>query len=120
MSSTEAVHLFSNGTEFEIWEHNNCSRCVKEPTCDLLAALFTDGLAEGLYQGQVFPETAARLGYSEAEHGGMAAWPCKERRASGETAPPAQHEVARAGTPLLPGLDEVPEKPAEGRPSWTA
>lgn len=37
-----------------------------------------------------------------------------------ESPPPAQHEVKWAGTPLLPGLDEVPEKPAEGRPSWTA
>lgn len=34
-----------------------------------------------------------------------------ERR--GETAPPAQHEVKQAGTPMLPGLEDVAERPAE-------
>lgn len=44
-----------------------------------------------------------------------------EDERAGETAPPAQHEVKQAGTPLLPGLDQVPEKPADDRrPSWTA
>jgi hypothetical protein len=121
---SEGIHLFSNGTEFEIWEHNNCSRCVKEPTCDLLAALFTDGLAEGMYQGQVLPETAARLGYSEAEHGGRAGWLCKERQTH-DTQPPAEQQPepwpppAVEGEPVpLPGFD-VPERPAErgGYPS---
>jgi hypothetical protein len=27
---------FSNGSEWEIWEYNNCMKCVHEPRCALI------------------------------------------------------------------------------------
>lgn len=29
--------------------------------------------------------------------------------------PPAAHEVAKTGSPLLPGMEDVPERPADPR-----
>jgi hypothetical protein len=113
MSSTEAVHLFSNGFEFECWRARNCDRCIKEPTCDLYDALFSDGLQPGLYQGQVLPETAARLGYTD-EYEGVLGWPCLERRpgAPGDAIEetPAAREVRKAGGVMLPGFESVAVK----------
>jgi hypothetical protein len=110
----EGIHIFSNGFEFRCWEERNCARCVKGsgpdqlPTCDLLAALFTDGLLDGLYQGQVLPETADRLGYTD-EYLGVLGWPCKEREpgAPGQTPEPApaQREMVKAGAAQLPGFE---------------
>jgi hypothetical protein len=114
----EGIHLFSNGTEFDIWESRNCSRCIKEPTCDLLNKLFTDGLEDGLYQGQVLPETAARLGYSD-EYQGQYGWPCAERQAQADPPPPAAREMRKAGGVMLPGFDAVPTADT-GEKSWQA
>ncbi len=110
------IHVFSNGTEFDIWEHNNSSRCVKEPSCDILAALFMDGLEEGLYQGQVKPETAKRLGVPAD---GRERWWCLERQT--ETDEPTWPPPLIEGEPVqLPGFDQVDEKPAEQRRQpWT-
>lgn len=117
MSESRGIHLFSNGSEFECWEARNCARCVKESNCDLLSALFTDGLAEGLYQGQVTPETAARLGYTD-EYIGVLGWPCKERRADAEPPTPAAREMRKAGADMLPGFDVVPVRTVDrGYPS---
>lgn len=102
--SDQGVHLFSNGFEFECWTERNCDRCVRFPNCDLLAALFTDGLAEGMYQGQVTPETAERLGYTD-EYIGVLGWPCKERQAQDAPPAPAAVEMVKAGAEMLPGFD---------------
>ena len=52
------VHIFSNGTEWDMWEEGNCLKCRKHdssdvviwPTCEieseLTYALLSDGLIE--------------------------------------------------------------------------
>ncbi len=56
-----------------------------------------------MYQGQVFPETAERLGWSD-EYIGVLGWPCKEKRADNEPPTPAAVEMRNAGATLLPGF----------------
>lgn len=104
MAAEIGVHLFSNGTEFEWWQARNCQRCVRESSCNLYDALFTDGLLPGLYQGQVTSETAARLGYTDA-YLGVLGWPCAERQADAEPVAPAAVEMVMAGADMLPGFE---------------
>ena len=99
----ERVHIWSNGTEFMIWEENNCSRCVKAPTanwggaCDLNDAIAVACIDDGTFA----PEVATRLGYA----GEPRFW-CKEFQGRGKPEPkPAAREMADAGMPMLPGLE---------------
>lgn len=121
----EAIHLFSNGSEFDFWESGNCPGCVKRRTCDILDALFTDSITHDLPNGSVTPETAERIGYTHDRRNDLR-WTCKERQERSfepphEPAPsPAVREMRRAGAAMLPGLDQVPEKPAERGQPWTA
>jgi hypothetical protein len=112
---SEDIHLFSNGTEWDIWESRNCDRCVKQGACDLADAIFDDSIVHDLEHGDVLPETAARLGYSEAEHGGTVGWPCKERRADAEPTTTAATEMVKSGADMLPGFEDVAPKPADRR-----
>lgn len=99
---SEGIHLFSNGTEFEWWHEKNCGSCVKEPTCELYNALFTDSLTHGLPSGNVTAETAEALGY-RPEYLGVLDWPCKARQT--ETPQPSgAREMAEAGAAMLPGF----------------
>src|SRR5688572_19600475 len=101
----KGIHLFSNGTEWDIWEARNCRHCIKEPQCDLADAIFSDGVVTpGLYQGQVTPETAARLGYTD-ERVGILNSPCKERQADAAPPTPAATQMKIAGAQPLPGFD---------------
>ncbi len=108
--SGEGVHIFSNGWEYDCWSSRNCDRCVKEPSCDLIDALFTDSLVENLPNGSVKQETADRLGY-KPEYIGVLRWPCAEieQGLPGEqsVAPPkpAAHVMRDAGAMTLPGLE---------------
>lgn len=45
---------------------------------------------------------------------------CTVTDCSSDVAPPAQHEVRQAGAAMLPGLEMVPEKPAERGQPWKA
>ena len=112
--SEHGIHLFSNGSEFEAWRGRNCARCVKEPSCDLYNALFTDSLTHDIPNGNVTAETAERLGYTAACRG-VLGWPCNERQADDGGPKPAAHEVAQAGTDMLPGFDAVALKPDGAR-----
>lgn len=101
MPDTERVHIWSNGTEFMIWEDNNCDRCVKEPTCELVYG--PGGIGEAfLGDGLLAATVAARMG-----HTGSAEFFCRERQTEGPVLPkPAAQEMAEAGAAMLPGLDE--------------
>ena len=100
--AAERVRIWANGTEFEIWEHNNCDRCVKAPTmnwggcCDLNDAIALACVGDGT----VAPEIAARLGYA----GSPAFW-CREFQGRGAPAPAAR-AVNEVGTQLLPGFED--------------
>ena len=76
--TTQTVHIFSNGTEWDMWQEYNCARCAKFVYSDVIeeccAIEFSfsfggdtpDGISQAL---------ADRAGYSEA--GGFP-WRCKE------------------------------------------
>lgn len=111
---TEGIHLFSNGFEFDVWQGVNCNGCVKQPTCDLYDAIFTDPLTHGVPHGSVTQETAELLGYTSG-YLGVLRWPCKARQIQGhEHFPkPAAHEVSSAGGTMLPGMEDVAVRPDE-------
>lgn len=115
------IHLFSSGFEWDNWQARNCDRCIKNPTCELQDAIFSDELIHDIPNGSVTPETAEALGYSD-EYIGVLGWPCKERQTDAAPPTPAAVEMKKAGVAQLPGFDDVPERPADGdrRPSWTA
>jgi hypothetical protein len=71
---SDPVYIFSNGFEYECWDEANCSRCVKEPTCDLLRGGITDSFLTGTFT----QETADRMGYTPALSNTLG-WPCNER-----------------------------------------
>jgi hypothetical protein len=105
MADSERVHIWSNGTEFMIWEKNNCGRCVKATTedsdgcCDLDDAIGLACLGDGL----LAPEIATRLGYA-----GEPFFFCKEFQGRGKPEPkPAAREMRDAGATPLPGFDSV-------------
>lgn len=96
--SDERVHIWSNGTEFLIWDDNNCDRCIKRAVCDL-----SDAITEAYFgDGTFAPEIAARLGVPED---GRLEWWCKERRTEEQGPDPACVEMARMGAARLPGFD---------------
>lgn len=87
---------WSNGTEWEIWEHNNCSRCVKEPTCDLIGDAFL--------HGGLTTETAARMGWKD-EYDATRRWWCAELDVAQPPPKPAARVMEDAGAVRLPGFD---------------
>lgn len=116
---SKGIHLFSSGFEWDNFEARNCSKCVKEPTCDLILAMFGGGVINDLPVGSVTAEVAERLGWSD-EYIGVLGWPCKERQADAAPPTPAATAMKQAGASMLPGFD-VPARPAEeGRRPWTA
>jgi hypothetical protein len=87
---------WSNGTDWEIWEANNCDRCIKEPTCDLILAAFLNG---GLTA-----EMAERMGWKD-EYEITGRWFCAERETEPAPPKPAALEMAEAGAQQLPGFE---------------
>ncbi len=102
MSDTERVHIWSNGTEFDIWESNNCCKCIKRDAmttwgvCELRDAISMSMIEDCKFA----PEIAARLG-----HAGEPWFWCSERRTDEEGPKPAALEMAEAGALPLPGFE---------------
>lgn len=92
---------WSNGTDWEVWSSNNCDRCVKEPTCDLIGSFFLEG---GLTA-----ETAQRVGWTAA-YDIDRRWFCAERQTEPAPSKPAAREMADAGATMLPGFDPTPRE----------
>jgi hypothetical protein len=89
---------WSNGTEWLIWESNNCDRCVKQATCDLPSSAWLEG---GLTA-----ETAARMGWQD-EYQETGRWFCAERELPDAPPKPAALVMAEAGAQQLPGMEAV-------------
>jgi hypothetical protein len=113
MSESQRVRVFSNGDAYLNWLHNNCNRCVKRPDCPLEEALSSACVLDGT----ISPTIARRLGVPAD---GSERWWCNERQTEAAVPTPAAHEVRKAGASMLPGMDQVPEWPADRKPSWTA
>ena len=111
---SERLRIWSNGTEFESWEYNNCGRCWKAPTakwggaCDLNDAIALAYIGDGTFS----PEIVTRLGYTD----GNPLFRCREL----ETAKPSEQalairEMTKAGAEMLPGFG--PSAHSSGAPS---
>ena len=61
--SDDRVHVFSNGTEYEIWRGWNCDECTKSWECPIEDAIIFASGGDGL----ISREIAVRMGRVEDE-----------------------------------------------------
>jgi len=94
----DRIRIFSNGDQYRTWQHNNCDRCVKRPTCPLEEAIASACVRDGT----IAQDIATRLGMPDDDRG---RWWCKELQTWGTPEPkPAAREMADAGAAELPGF----------------